>query len=301
MCIPPPARSLPCRERCCSTSLNAVSLVSYFPWYFFSFSRYIVTFRRPTRNGARGSRPDPVPGTKDVLIIRLAIFPTSPSFLYPLFVLFLHLTTYPSTRLQQYFSSEADFKSRQHTLYQQLRHTRLIAQHAFHREVGSVSAPSPNPVVREALRSSPAKEPGGPKGRENLTGGSEARQDLPSGTQRRGRVRQFKRGTPHTRENAWEPQLTPLSHSDICKIIFAVILPPLGVFLEVGCGASLCINICLTILGTLFSPDAPKILPPRPPRGAPRKIREICSLRVPKLPSRHPCPQPRKLLLLRES
>lgn len=118
VCVPPPARSLPCRERCCSTSLNAVSLVSYFPWYFFSFSRYIVTFRRPTRNGARGSRPDPVPGTKDVPIIRLAIFPTSPSFLYPLFVLFLHLTTYPSTRLQQYFSSEADFKSRQHTIYQ---------------------------------------------------------------------------------------------------------------------------------------------------------------------------------------
>jgi uncharacterized membrane protein YqaE (UPF0057 family) len=37
--------------------------------------------------------------------------------------------------------------------------------------------------------------------------------------------------------------------SDICKIILAVILPPLGVFLERGCGADLCINILLCILG----------------------------------------------------
>lgn len=37
--------------------------------------------------------------------------------------------------------------------------------------------------------------------------------------------------------------------SDICKIIFAVILPPLGVFLERGCGADLCINVLLCILG----------------------------------------------------
>jgi uncharacterized membrane protein YqaE (UPF0057 family) len=38
-------------------------------------------------------------------------------------------------------------------------------------------------------------------------------------------------------------------YSDICKILFAIILPPLGVFLERGCGADLLINICLTILG----------------------------------------------------
>ncbi|KAJ7273617.1 hypothetical protein B0H12DRAFT_1090224 [Mycena haematopus] len=37
--------------------------------------------------------------------------------------------------------------------------------------------------------------------------------------------------------------------SDICKIIGAIILPPLGVFLERGCGADLLINILLTILG----------------------------------------------------
>ncbi|KAJ6440282.1 hypothetical protein O9K51_06072 [Purpureocillium lavendulum] len=41
----------------------------------------------------------------------------------------------------------------------------------------------------------------------------------------------------------------PLTGSDICKFICAVILPPLGVFLEVGCGADLLINIVLTIFG----------------------------------------------------
>lgn len=37
--------------------------------------------------------------------------------------------------------------------------------------------------------------------------------------------------------------------SDICKIIFAVLLPPLGVFLELGCDSRLLLNILLTILG----------------------------------------------------
>ncbi|KAJ7031563.1 hypothetical protein C8F04DRAFT_693031, partial [Mycena alexandri] len=37
--------------------------------------------------------------------------------------------------------------------------------------------------------------------------------------------------------------------SDILKIIAAVILPPLGVFLERGCGTDLLINVLLTILG----------------------------------------------------
>ncbi|KAK4104132.1 UPF0057-domain-containing protein [Parathielavia hyrcaniae] len=41
----------------------------------------------------------------------------------------------------------------------------------------------------------------------------------------------------------------PFTASDICKIIFAVILPPLGVFLERGCGSTLLLNILLTILG----------------------------------------------------
>jgi uncharacterized membrane protein YqaE (UPF0057 family) len=37
--------------------------------------------------------------------------------------------------------------------------------------------------------------------------------------------------------------------SDIIKIIFAVLIPPLGVFLERGCNADFLINILLTILG----------------------------------------------------
>ncbi|KAF9456786.1 hypothetical protein BDZ94DRAFT_1274837 [Collybia nuda] len=37
--------------------------------------------------------------------------------------------------------------------------------------------------------------------------------------------------------------------SDICKIIIAIFVPPVGVFLERGCGADLLINILLTILG----------------------------------------------------
>lgn len=43
----------------------------------------------------------------------------------------------------------------------------------------------------------------------------------------------------------------PFTASDICKIILAVILPPVGVFLERGCGADFFINILLTILGKL--------------------------------------------------
>jgi uncharacterized membrane protein YqaE (UPF0057 family) len=42
---------------------------------------------------------------------------------------------------------------------------------------------------------------------------------------------------------------TDLYLSDIVKIIIAILLPPLGVFLERGCGADLLINILLTILG----------------------------------------------------
>ncbi|KAL7422273.1 plasma membrane proteolipid Pmp3 [Cryptotrichosporon argae] len=41
----------------------------------------------------------------------------------------------------------------------------------------------------------------------------------------------------------------PFTCSDIIKIVLAVILPPLGVFLERGCGADFLINILLTILG----------------------------------------------------
>ena len=41
----------------------------------------------------------------------------------------------------------------------------------------------------------------------------------------------------------------PFTASDICKILLAIFLPPLGVFLERGCNADFFINILLTILG----------------------------------------------------
>ncbi|PWN27574.1 UPF0057-domain-containing protein [Jaminaea rosea] len=41
----------------------------------------------------------------------------------------------------------------------------------------------------------------------------------------------------------------PFTCSDIIKIIFAIFIPPLGVFLERGCAADFWINILLTILG----------------------------------------------------
>lgn len=41
----------------------------------------------------------------------------------------------------------------------------------------------------------------------------------------------------------------PFTFSDIFKILLAIILPPLGVLLEVGCTVDLLINILLTLLG----------------------------------------------------
>ncbi len=38
---------------------------------------------------------------------------------------------------------------------------------------------------------------------------------------------------------------------DIVRLIFSVILPPLGVFLQVGIGPQFWINILLTLLGYL--------------------------------------------------
>lgn len=36
---------------------------------------------------------------------------------------------------------------------------------------------------------------------------------------------------------------------DIVTVIFSIMLPPVGVFLERGVGVDLLINICLTLLG----------------------------------------------------
>ncbi|EJD05819.1 UPF0057-domain-containing protein [Fomitiporia mediterranea MF3/22] len=41
----------------------------------------------------------------------------------------------------------------------------------------------------------------------------------------------------------------PFTASDILKIACAIFIPPVGVFLERGCGADFFINILLTILG----------------------------------------------------
>ncbi|KAK9711716.1 plasma membrane proteolipid Pmp3 [Basidiobolus ranarum] len=40
-----------------------------------------------------------------------------------------------------------------------------------------------------------------------------------------------------------------LTCTDIFKFFFAIILPPLGVLMERGCGVDLLINIGLTLLG----------------------------------------------------
>ena len=63
---------------------------------------------------------------------------------------------------------------------------------------------------------------------------------------------------PHFQAKFVSSLLTLSFHSDILKIVLAVILPPLGVFLERGCGADLCINVLLTILGKSLD-DLPRI------------------------------------------
>jgi len=56
-------------------------------------------------------------------------------------------------------------------------------------------------------------------------------------------------GTEQAQSQLSNPANMPFTASDICKIIVAIILPPLGVFLERGCNADFFINIVLTILG----------------------------------------------------
>lgn len=58
------------------------------------------------------------------------------------------------------------------------------------------------------------------------------------------------RVAPAVQEKDMPLQRTPDSFlGDVFKIILAVILPPLGVFLEVGIGKHFWINIILTLLG----------------------------------------------------
>ena len=53
----------------------------------------------------------------------------------------------------------------------------------------------------------------------------------------------------------------PFTASDLCKIVLAILLPPLGVFLERGCNADFFINILLTVLGYIPVRTTRSLLP----------------------------------------
>jgi uncharacterized membrane protein YqaE (UPF0057 family) len=55
--------------------------------------------------------------------------------------------------------------------------------------------------------------------------------------------------TAYLRNTGSSTLANALKSSDILKIFFAIVFPPLGVLLERGCGADLIICILLTILG----------------------------------------------------
>ena len=48
---------------------------------------------------------------------------------------------------------------------------------------------------------------------------------------------------------AADTSLMPVTATDPLKIVLAILLPPVGVFLEVGLGSHFWINVILTILG----------------------------------------------------
>ncbi|UMM29452.1 hypothetical protein L5515_011803 [Caenorhabditis briggsae] len=74
----------------------------------------------------------------------------------------------------------------------------------------------------------------------------------------------------------------PITCTDIPKFICALLLPPIGVWMEKGCGADLIINIVLTILGfipgvihacfIIYSEKVPVCLPPTAYTGTSRNI-----------------------------
>ena len=49
--------------------------------------------------------------------------------------------------------------------------------------------------------------------------------------------------------HSWNDEYRSTHHMDLIRIIFAILLPPLGVFLQEGLGKHFWINILLTILG----------------------------------------------------
>ena len=212
-----------------------------------------------------------------------------------------NLQSSPSIFLPEQFNP----RHRQNKTIRLTRRTRLTAQHAFHRQVGPNSTPT---------------EPIPFPGVATLCAAARLRRTRVSWKRAQGvggRVAHSSSGTLHLRIAAQkQPQLTAhetdwrskannaLPNSDICKIILAVIFPPLGVFLEVGCGGQLCLNIILTLCGT-FLPVPPKTCPPpRCVHG--NRVRNQCheplrsqstkhKLTIPSPPNRlHPrhCPRP---------
>ncbi|KAL0584481.1 hypothetical protein ABG067_005660 [Albugo candida] len=53
----------------------------------------------------------------------------------------------------------------------------------------------------------------------------------------------------YTLQNSLETSRMAITFGDIPRLICSVLLPPLGVFFQVGCTRDLAINILLTILG----------------------------------------------------
>lgn len=64
-----------------------------------------------------------------------------------------------------------------------------------------------------------------------------------------------------------------LTWTDIFKFLFAILLPPIGVFMEVGCHTQLVINILLTILGYIPGNNSSQLIYTPLCRNNPRYIR----------------------------
>lgn len=58
-----------------------------------------------------------------------------------------------------------------------------------------------------------------------------------------------KRGDPGDPQHHISQPMKGTRHMDLIRIILSVILPPLGVFLQVGLGKHFWLNILLTLLG----------------------------------------------------
>jgi uncharacterized membrane protein YqaE (UPF0057 family) len=54
---------------------------------------------------------------------------------------------------------------------------------------------------------------------------------------------------PSKIENMSDVTTTSNSNSDIIRVLLAIVLPPVGVFLQVGLGLHFWLNILLTIMG----------------------------------------------------